>query len=379
MVVLALAASWLAVGAPRAHALNGKVLIIDTTLSNAAFTEVDAAATLGLGADVVTEGQWSAMSTADFAQYDAIVFADPLCSNDDATLLAAPLANLSTWTPAITGNVIVHTFDSTDHGEYGNNSDGAKALTTRGIAFATAQSGTGMYLSSSCYNGPAWTDLLDGISPGWTATAQSADEIHVTGSTPALSSLTDATLSNFGSSVHNLVDTWPSDFTVFAIATGAGNIESTQGGPRAAAATTGPYTAPDGTQGAPVLLIRGAAISASHILLQPDTQTHDVGGTAHLVATVTDPNLDMTSAAAVSGITVTFTAVSGPNAGKTAQGVTDADGNVGIDQTSAAAGTDTWEASYFDPFEVTETSNQVTVAWTTPEIAPVVIQPRFTG
>jgi hypothetical protein len=89
MVVLALAASWLLVGAARAHASNGKVLIIDTTLdTGVSFNEVNAAASLGLGADVVTEGQWAAMTTADFAQYDAIAFADDCCVNDDATILA---------------------------------------------------------------------------------------------------------------------------------------------------------------------------------------------------------------------------------------------------------------------------------------------------
>ncbi len=380
MVVLALAASWLLVGAPRAHASNGKVLIIETTLSDAAFTEVDAAASLGLGADVVTEGQWAAMTTADFAAYDAIVFADDVCQGDDASTLAAPLANLSTWTPAVTGNVIVHTFDSTDHGEYGNNSDGAKALTTQGIAFAVAQAGrTGMYLSSSCYGGTAWTDLLDGISPGWSATSDSSNDIHVTGSTPQLATLNDASLSNFDSSVHNLIDTWPADFTVFAIATTAG-LESAgsaaNGNQVGTTATlTGPYTAPDGTQGAPVILIRGADTSPSHILLQPATQAHDVGGTAALDATVKQQ--DGTPAGA--GITVTFTATAGPNAGKTAQAQTDANGVATISYVSTAGGTDTWEASFMDTLEVTEVSNSVTVDWTQPAPAAVVITPRFTG
>ena len=72
------------------------------------------------------------------AEYDAIVFGDPYCKNDDAVRLAEPLDNLSTWTPAVTGNVIVHTFDSIDHANEGANSAGAMALTKRGIAFAAA-------------------------------------------------------------------------------------------------------------------------------------------------------------------------------------------------------------------------------------------------
>ena len=199
LVVAAMAASWLLVAAPRAQATNGKVLIIDTTLdTGVSFNEVNAAAAAGRGADVVTATQWAAMTTAAFANYDAIVFADNTCEGDDATVLAAPMANLSTWAAAVTGNVIVHTFDSTDHGDpSGDDTAGARALTTQGIAFATAQAGkTGMYLSSSCYDGTAWTSLLDGISNGWSRTTPNANVMHVVGSTPALAASTDATLSN---------------------------------------------------------------------------------------------------------------------------------------------------------------------------------------
>ena len=81
---------------------------------------------------------------------------------------------------------------------------------------------------------------------------------------------------------------------------------------------------------------------------------------------MTNPNLEelVESALPVDGITVTFTAVSGPNAGKTAQGTTDADGNVEMEYSSAVAGSDVWEASFVDPNEFTQTSNQVTVTWT---------------
>jgi hypothetical protein len=385
LVVVALAASWLLVGAPRAHAANGKVLILDTTLSTTAgFTEVDAAALDGRGADVVTPTQWAAMTTADFANYDAIVFADRFCANDDATILAPALANVSTWAPAVTGNVIVHTFDSTDHGNpAGDDTAEARAFTTQGIGFAVAQAGkTGMYFSSSCYNGTTWTTLLDGISNGWSRTTPNADVIHVVGSTPALAASTDATLSGWGQSTHNLVVAWPTDFTVYAIATDTGGKSAAadagadnQGGTSASAVINGPYTAPDGTKGAPVILIRGADTSPSHILLQPATQTHDVGGTATLTATV--KLQDGTPAGA--GIAVTFTATAGPNAGKTMPAVTDASGVATISYSSAAAGSDTWKASFVDTLEVTETSNLVTVDWTTPVVAPLVIQPRFTG
>ena len=67
---------------------------------------------------------------------------------------------------------------------------------------------------------------------------------------------------------------------------------------------------------------------------------------------------------------MTFTAVSGPNAGKVVQAVTDSDGNATIDYTSATTGADVWQASFVDPDEHTQTSNQVTVTWTPRPAAP---------
>ena len=126
-----------------------------------------------------------------------------------------------------------------------------------------------------------------------------------------------------------------------------------------------------------------ADISASHILLQPPVQQHHVSEPAQLQATVSDPSPAPT-ATAVDGITVTFTATAGPNAGKTMQAVTDANGVATISYTSATVGTDTWEASFVDSAQATETSNTVQVGWTELPVIPVtpsplVIQPRFTG
>jgi hypothetical protein len=59
--------------------------------------------------------------------------------------------------------------------------------------------------------------------------------------------------------------------------------------------------------------------------------------------------------------------------------VTDASGVATATYSSTVAGSDTWSASFVDTLEVTETSNLVTVDWTTPVVAPLVIQPRFTG
>jgi hypothetical protein len=389
LVVVALAAALLVVGAAKqSQALNGKVLILSTTFaSGASINEQTQAATLGLGADVVTPEQWAAMTTNDFAQYDAIVLADDECAESDAAdVLAAPLANLATWVPAVTGNIFFSTSDAVYHANNGSNESGATLQITKGLSFSAGAGVTGLYFTSSCYGDDAWLGILDAFSPGWAADSNDSDAIHVTGSAALLIGLDDANLVDYSDSVHHLIESWASDFTVYAIATdtnggesGAANTPSAG----AAVAVDGPYNAQDGTTGAPVILIRGTSTSPSHILLQDD-QTHEVGQTAHLLATVTNPNLDEVEAPSalaipVNGITVTFTAVSGPNAGKVVQAVTDADGNATIDYTSALTGADVWQASFVDPDEHTETSNQVTVTWTAAAALPLVVTPHFTG
>jgi hypothetical protein len=399
LLVAALAAALLVVGAAKqSHALNGKVLALSTTFAGESeFNEGTAAASLGLGVDVVTPEQWAAMTTAEFAQYDAIILGDNRCGDDpsgedpydpydSAQVLEAALANLGTWVPAVTGNVFFSTSDAVYHANEGANESGAQAQVAKGVAYAAGAGATGLYFTSSCYGdeAQAWLGVLNAVSPGWTATVSESDDIHVTGSAALLMGLDDASLVDYSDSVHNFVDSWASDFTVYAIATSGGSVEGANANGGAAGATLaleGPYEAQDGTTGAPVILIRGTNTSPSHILLQDD-QTHEVGQTAHLLATVTNPNLEpVATALPVDGITVTFTAVSGPNAGKVVQGVTDSDGNVTIEYSSAVTGADVWQASFVDPDEFTETSNQVTVTWTTPAPAPeaVVVTPRFTG
>ena len=56
------------------------------------------------------------MTADQFAQYDAIVLGDNECSeSNSADVLAAPLANLATWVPAVSGNIFFSTSDAVYH------------------------------------------------------------------------------------------------------------------------------------------------------------------------------------------------------------------------------------------------------------------------
>jgi hypothetical protein len=66
----------------------------------------EATTTLGYSVKVVSEAEWSAMTTADFAAFKAIVIADPDCSSDPTDV--AFLASTNTiWGPAVQGNIVL--------------------------------------------------------------------------------------------------------------------------------------------------------------------------------------------------------------------------------------------------------------------------------
>lgn len=250
----------------------GQVLILDTALdAGASYNEEDSAISLGFTVDVVDAATWAGMSTADFAAYRAIVFGDPDCQENGGAALGAALDSLATWTPAITGNVVVHTFDPIAH----DSDPGSVELMDKGIAWATGVSGqTGMYLSTSCYNGPSVDNLLNALVSGWSFVSEEAassvawgDDIHVVGSNPSLDGLTDEELSGWGDSTHGFFSTWPGSFGVFAIVSeevvsgGApisGQAEDDPTDPPLCQCVPDDFTAGDQTVGSPVILVRGA-------------------------------------------------------------------------------------------------------------------------
>src|SRR5207302_10491134 len=139
LVGVALEAALVVFGAAKpSHALNGKVLILSTSLaSGASINEETQAQSLGLPADVVTPEQWAAMTADQFAQYNAIVLGDKECSEDASTDdIGAALDNLSTWIPTVTGDVFFSTSDAVYHANNGDNETGATLQITKGLAFA---------------------------------------------------------------------------------------------------------------------------------------------------------------------------------------------------------------------------------------------------
>ena len=341
------------VWAGAAGANNGKVLILDSTVSGgAASREANAATAAGEGVDVVNGVQWAAMTTAQFAAYDAIVLGDPTCATD-VSPIAPAIANASTWEAAVDGNVIVIGTDPVFHS---GAQPGAVRLINNGVGFSVNDVGhTGLYLDLSCYyySSPAnmpvpWMDGLSSFGSfslrGQTAFGGGCPaRSHIVASAPVLSGLTDADLSNWGCSTHESFDQFPADFNVLVI-----NEDIAQ-----------TYTASDGTVGGPYILVRGREVHViSDITLTPASATNPVGSPHTLTATVTENGV------AVVGAVVTFTVVAGPNAGLTATGVTDTNGQAFFTYTSATPGTDLIRASFTDSAGHTQSSDTVSKTWT---------------
>lgn len=328
-----------------------KVLILDTTVSGGLSSyEAQAAIGLGFGVDVADATSWGSLTTAQFSSYRAIVLGDAACGSD----YTAALANVSTWAPAVNGSTIIIGTDPVFHS---GTHPGAITLINKAMAFATGQAGlTGYYADLSCAHDTA-LPLVNAIEPGFTLIDGNPNAVHVVATNPYLSGLTDSDLTGWGNSVHEPFATWPSDFVPIAIATDAASK---------------PYTAPDGTQGAPYILGRGAGLVAGAISLTATPDTLDVGATTTLTALV------QPGGAPLAGATVTFSASAGPNAGKSGTAVTDASGTATFTYSSAVAGADTWTASFTPVGATAQTSNPVTVTWTAPAAA-ITIAPKFTG
>jgi lysophospholipase L1-like esterase len=310
---------------PAAHAAASEVLILGSTVTGGTSSlEAQEVAAQGLTPIVVDDATWSAMSSAQFATYRAIVLGDATCSS---TVPSAAVANTAAWGAAVTGNILINGTDPVYHA-----GQGGSLVTQKAIDFVIADSGkTGLYVSLSCYyHGTApktAVPLLDGLRPGgFTVTGVGCyNDAHIVATHPALDGLTDSTLSNWSCSVHEAFDTWPADFTVLALAKDFGAA----------------FTASDGTIGTPYMLASGQGLRSFPLSVTPTSATVPVGTTHTVTATLLDaatgqpaPGVLLQAvAAAATGVSVgTLLHCSTPLC------TTDANGQVSFSYTSTSPG-----------------------------------------
>ena len=305
---------------------NTTVLILGPSVSGGIGSqEAQACISLGFSVELVSHAQWLAKSAADFATYRAVVLGDPTCQVGTSAISSAETTT-GIWGPQIDGNVIIMGTDETFHAGQGGNQ-----LNNKAMAFVLAddplKTKTGAFISLSCYYSPSCVPtpipVLDAVTiPGSCTMIGDCvlgcyNNAHIVATHPALVGLTDATLSNWSCSLHEVFSTWDSlNYQVLAIA-------------KDIAAN---YIAPDGTSGIPYILARGAQV-ISDITLTPALATNIIG-TPHTLTATLDSN-----GTPVAGRLVTFTAIGGPCAGVIGSSVTNGAGVATITYTCNTVGT----------------------------------------
>ncbi|KAF2113257.1 hypothetical protein BDV96DRAFT_601437 [Lophiotrema nucula] len=232
-----------------ASAFAQKVLFLDGLQAR----EYDEAVALGYDVDLKTETEWAAMTSADFAAYNAIVIPDPVCGRDLSTLGFLDTSK-SEWSPAVTGNIILIGTDPSFHFGQGK----AKTLIDNSLAFAVAGKNpagvpqTGLYFALSCFWHSVDSAKVDALSLIGDFTVRGNlgcyNDVHLVASSDAMDSLDDESLSGWSCSVHEAFAEYPSvginGFQALAIAENIFGV--------------GSQTFGDGTQGLPYIISRGA-------------------------------------------------------------------------------------------------------------------------
>jgi Ca2+-binding RTX toxin-like protein len=196
----------------------GSVLIYGPSLRSGPTNEQTVAQGAGHTVTVASESEWAAMTTAQFAAFDALVIGDDECNLDETQLDAAE-ANRTTWSPAVTGNITLNTFDPFTH----TDEDQHDELVRNSINFAASAAGTGLYFDLGCYftgDGDLQTLTLMDQFGTFTNDGNFSDPISILEpGHPVMSGLTNEGLSNWGASVHAHFISFPSSFQALAVGT----------------------------------------------------------------------------------------------------------------------------------------------------------------
>lgn len=220
------------------------LLFVDTLK----YTEYqEATTTLGMTAKVVTIDEWKAMTTTDFTKFKAIIISDPNCV-DDTTPIKFLEETKNTWSPAVTGNMILIGTDPTYH----DGRTGAVTLIQNSIKFAAAGASTGLYFALSCYYNDVDVAPVDALSVFGDFKVRGKlscyNNVHIVAGSEAMTTLTDASLSDWSCSVHEAFSSYPTagtgGFQALAIAKDILGV--------------GSQTFADGTMGLPYIISRGA-------------------------------------------------------------------------------------------------------------------------
>lgn len=174
-------------------------------------------------ADIAT---WTAMDTAGFATYDAIIIGDPQCIINPSYLSVLD-GTKATWSPAITGDKVLVNLDVSFH-----ETDGVPAagtLSKNAINYAATGGGTGLSYNTGCaYAIAAAGTAIASLSElgSFIVTGKNADDVVVTDLLhPVVDTLNSTDLSGWGASYHAVTTDYPAGWDEVAT-TSVGSTEA---------------------------------------------------------------------------------------------------------------------------------------------------------
>jgi hypothetical protein len=186
-------------------------------------TEKTIAEAAGYTVTVKDAAAWSATTTAGFSSFNAIVFPDPHCEAPQETPpLSAADGNKATWSPAVTGPMVIIGTDPVYHADPALPPFTAapSTLMRNAINFAASGTGTGMYMSLSCfYEFGDGVQTVTPLSEFGTFTVSGAEGSTVEVLAPAhpvMSGLDNGSMSGWTSSMHEWFNSYPDGWTPIA-------------------------------------------------------------------------------------------------------------------------------------------------------------------
>ena len=151
---------------------------------------------------------WSSAIQSDFETFDAIVFGDKDCSGPSTSDFEILYTTRSTWSPAITGNIVVTGTDAGCH----SGSSGASPFIQASVDWAASGSGTGLYVSGD-WGRRDW-DYIDYWGTWGTTTSHYDNAVITDPSHPVFDGV--SSISNWGNTAHSYIDTYPTGWDVVA-------------------------------------------------------------------------------------------------------------------------------------------------------------------
>ena len=237
----------------------GTVLILSSSVTGGSSSAEAAAATAdGYTVQVDNGTTWAGLSESTFASYSAVILGDPSCGTSASSAIGAAVSDASTWSPAITGNVVI-AGNAPVAGASGANPSGASTFTDDAIVYALAGGSgkTGLYVSLSCYYAAASSGtsvpLLSGLgsfSVNGSAACGDSGTVNVPVEDGALAfhGMTNATLLGWSCSLEETFATWPTGYQALAVDEGS---------------TPSDFTGPDGITGQPYVLVNNTSSISS--------------------------------------------------------------------------------------------------------------------